>query len=282
MSQEAFANFEQFILVVQGLCTAQRSGMLFATNRAGRQAFIKLDRGRIGTIRVGRAIGAAALAELLQGSGGTYRFIEGAPLGSDQVSTACDAVIDQLRTHHRLIQGTSAAADPDQALRQRIAAYLDDLIGPVAQSLCQREFSQAQSWPDALSALAKALPSVEMREQFIAQFLEVIPEDRAPKPSSGTPADDEDATVDRAPAGPVIPSQAPGLSPGAKVDEEVQRLVEGVLMEYMGPIAPLLCQRVFAETADLDTALAQIALQMSKPTAAERFIERIRREMARR
>jgi hypothetical protein len=75
-------------------------------------------------------------------------------------------------------------------------------------------------------------------------------------------------------ARPAAPSAAPGTPPAEAPDQRAT--VERVALNYLGPIAPLLCDEAFAEAGDVEGVLAQLAANMATEEEAGQFMAEAR------
>jgi len=84
-----------------------------------------------------------------------------------------------------------------------------------------------------------------------------------------------------------VPSPPPGAAPAAPAPEivvvnpQVRQALEQVALNYLGPIAGLLCQEAFdAVGGDPQRAIAQLAGQLYSQQEAQRFSEEARKALA--
>jgi hypothetical protein len=84
--------------------------------------------------------------------------------------------------------------------------------------------------------------------------------------------------------GPVSSTSAAGPRPmatsGAALSRETKALIEQELVEFLGPIASLLCEEALASAKSLDEALSTLGSQMDAPQAKQ-FKQKVFERLAR-
>ncbi|MCC8535807.1 hypothetical protein ACI6Q5_18590 [Xanthomonas codiaei] len=94
----------------------------------------------------------------------------------------------------------------------------------------------------------------------------------------------------RAPVAPaVVPAPAPVASPApapsanggtSAPDERVRDALEKVALNYLGPIAGMLCDEAWDASSDIEQVLSQLGANLSTPQEAQRFMTDARTALA--
>ena len=138
------------------------------------------------------------------------------------------------------------------------------------QQLSKVTAARARFQPGAISATGSSASLSETALQWLLGGFEKDPSMRAPaKPEARPIAPSVTSPANTPPA----PKAALPASTASKVSGPTQReIVEGVALNYFGPIAPLLCDEAFSSSSDIEQVLAQIASNMSTADESARFI----------
>ncbi|MEA9884707.1 hypothetical protein VDG05_10175 [Xanthomonas campestris pv. raphani] len=75
-----------------------------------------------------------------------------------------------------------------------------------------------------------------------------------------------------APATPVATSAPASVGNGAAPDDAVRQALERVALNYLGPIAGMLCDEAWAASSDIEQVLSQLAANLATPQEAQKFM----------
>ncbi|WP_225041939.1 hypothetical protein [Xanthomonas campestris] len=75
-----------------------------------------------------------------------------------------------------------------------------------------------------------------------------------------------------APATPVATSAPASVGNGAAPDEAVRQALEKVALNYLGPIAGMLCDEAWDASSDIEQVLSQLAANLATPQEAQKFM----------
>lgn len=79
-----------------------------------------------------------------------------------------------------------------------------------------------------------------------------------------------------------LPSESPSLEDKALLDfspglsQDTKKALQDLATLYLGPIAPIMSQRVFQQTSDLPTAIRMLAELIPDPSDAQAFLKQAR------
>ncbi|BBJ96233.1 hypothetical protein [Xanthomonas campestris] len=75
-----------------------------------------------------------------------------------------------------------------------------------------------------------------------------------------------------APAAPVSTSTPASVGNGAAPDDAVRQALERVALNYLGPIAGMLCDEAWDASSDIEQVLSQLAANLATPQEAQKFM----------
>ncbi|MEA9481244.1 hypothetical protein VC290_12785 [Xanthomonas campestris] len=75
-----------------------------------------------------------------------------------------------------------------------------------------------------------------------------------------------------APATPVATSAPVSVGNGAAPDDAVRQALERVALNYLGPIAGMLCDEAWDASSDIEQVLSQLAANLATPQEAQKFM----------
>ncbi|SOO13105.1 conserved exported hypothetical protein [Xanthomonas citri pv. fuscans] len=75
-----------------------------------------------------------------------------------------------------------------------------------------------------------------------------------------------------APAAPAASASAAPVATGAGPDDSVRDAVEAVALNYLGPIAGMLCDEAWDASSDIEQVLSQLAANLATPQEAQKFM----------
>ncbi|MEQ7418673.1 hypothetical protein ABQE70_03515 [Xanthomonas campestris pv. campestris] len=75
-----------------------------------------------------------------------------------------------------------------------------------------------------------------------------------------------------APATPLATSAPASVGNGAAPDDAVRQALERVALNYLGPIAGMLCDEAWAASSDIEQVLSQLAANLATPQEAQKFM----------
>ncbi|MEA9707207.1 hypothetical protein [Xanthomonas campestris] len=75
-----------------------------------------------------------------------------------------------------------------------------------------------------------------------------------------------------APATPVATSAPASVGNGAAPDDAVRQALERVALNYLGPIAGMLCDEAWDASSDIEQVLSQLAANLATPQEAQKFM----------
>ncbi|MEA9848755.1 hypothetical protein [Xanthomonas campestris] len=75
-----------------------------------------------------------------------------------------------------------------------------------------------------------------------------------------------------APATPVATSAPASVGNGAVPDDAVRQALERVALNYLGPIAGMLCDEAWDASSDIEQVLSQLAANLATPQEAQKFM----------
>lgn len=75
-----------------------------------------------------------------------------------------------------------------------------------------------------------------------------------------------------APAAPAASASAAPVATGAGPDDSVRDALEAVALNYLGPIACMLCDEAWDASSDIEQVLSQLAANLATPQEAQKFM----------
>ncbi|AZR23034.1 hypothetical protein [Xanthomonas vasicola] len=126
---------------------------------------------------------------------------------------------------------------------------------------------------DPGAALGKpSLLSDDSRQWLMGGFEQDLGGAPAPVAPAPTPA----------PAAPVASASAAPVSRGgnARPDDRVRDALEKVALNYLGPIAGMLCDEAWDASSDIEQVLSQLSTQLATPQEAQKFMDDARVALA--
>lgn len=75
-----------------------------------------------------------------------------------------------------------------------------------------------------------------------------------------------------APATPLATSAPASVGNGAVPDDAVRQALERVALNYLGPIAGMLCDEAWDASSDIEQVLSQLAANLATPQEAQKFM----------
>lgn len=66
---------------------------------------------------------------------------------------------------------------------------------------------------------------------------------------------------------------------GIPINQKTKQIIEAEMINYLGPLAALICDEVWAKTNDLRTALFMLKSEFSSVEQGEEFIEKVREKL---
>ncbi|WDL52716.1 hypothetical protein [Xanthomonas campestris] len=75
-----------------------------------------------------------------------------------------------------------------------------------------------------------------------------------------------------APAAPVSTSTPASVGNGAAPDDAVRQALERVALNYLGPIAGMLCDEAWDASSDIEQVLSQLAANLATPQETQKFM----------
>lgn len=128
----------------------------------------------------------------------------------------------------------------------------------------------------ALSCLnkhgVKALPLIQ---QITAKWFQFMPGAVSPDKDLPPTADILQIVMTRLPVAGSMPTKPVDVSPHAGLSEHNRTLLQEVLAEFMGPVAAVVCKKVFKQTDRLDLVIDMLASEIPNPQQRNQFKDRM-------
>ena len=260
---------EEFVKGLQKLCDEKRSGTLYFVTDENHAGFLCLQSGAIQYIHYHGLKGDNALRSMSSIRGVSQRFdpqqrltVPGSQLFKvEQVVKIVSG--DETVAAQASAAGTSPKIQPVSKLgseiRESLEQRLVEHIGPMASLICQEVFASTQDYNSAINVLAGRIPSQEKAREFLR--------------------DAQELAIEQSPSSNVSESQEQpentGLTNGVSAGEQVE--LKNILVEYIGPMADIVCVSVFSTATNLDNAIKQLAVQIPDDKTARQFTDEARK-----
>jgi hypothetical protein len=268
-------DYDGFYRLLADCVSARKTCTIFGRTDANNSVIIGLDSGRIACLRCGSKKGMDVVAALRGMHSGTFRVDD---VLIELHSAPPPPTADLMAALHPTIAPSqpqpAAGAAPGKVEPTREAIMLCEMlaryIGPVAPVLCQEQIGaigglhHREQLDQVLGRLAQEIDDASEASDFVSAANREIAPLLSPAPSG--------ASWTTAPR-----DHGLAFDPGA-----AGTALCGIVADYLGPIAPIVCEEKIAEVGglrgpnELELAIRNIAGEIGDMAEAERFIAQVR------
>ena len=275
-------DYPAFYELVTELVSSSATSTLFGRTDTNHSVIIGLDGGTIVCVRCGPKRGLAAIHALRSMQWGTFRVDDALVELSSPTLPPTGELVAALHPGATVFEDTPGddSADPAQqsdnhsAEAKLLCDLLSRYVGPVAPVLCSEEIKAVGGLDHlgkldlVLGKLAREIDDAGEASEFVLLAQRELAHRFAPPPSTG-------------PADTVTPPSKALLDP-----TQAAKDLCGLVSDYLGPVAEILCQEKIAEVGglngrhELDSVIRHLAREIDEQREAEQFLSRARAHFA--
>ena len=254
---------DSLVAELQKRIQEKKSGTLFISADNRRTAQINLLNGNIVALSCLNKRGVDALHLLQQLNPSWFQFIEGSSIATDRDlpsnAVIMSSLVSDFGSVSESVESTASTPQTDEMLKHILAEFM----GPVAPLICNKIMRQTRNLDQAIDLLAQEIPDqqqvVEFKNKVSQQLLLLNSSSDFITTSPSTTAKNN-AIVE------IIP-------------HKTRTLLKDALVDFVGPVAPLICNKVLRQARSLHQAIELLAQEIPDQQQRLIFKDQVRKNL---
>ena len=256
-------SLDSLIVEIQRLSQEKITGTIFISADNRRTAQINLLKGNIVALSCLNMRGMKALLLIRQLNPNWFKFIQGTSVTTDSDLPSTADILNSLISSCNSISESSGSAANTQQTDAVLQETLMEFMGPVAPLICNKVLPQARNLDEAIDLLAHEIPDRQQALSFkeqVGQKILLLNSESSVAPASPNSGSKSNVVIEI-------------------ISQKTRTVLQEALVEFMGPVAPLICNKVLRRVRSLDQAIDLLTQEISDQKQAARFKDQVRKKL---